>query len=47
MCVLCTHGLVEMVSHGVCQGSYSIVKDKQVLVLVLPKGKHQRIKDEG
>lgn len=43
----CTHGLIEMVSHGVCQCSYSIVKDEQVLVLVLPESKHQRIKNEA
>lgn len=47
MCAVCTHGLVQVVSHRVCQRSYSIVKNEQVLVLVLPESKHQRIKDEA
>lgn len=47
LCAVCTHRLVQVVSHRVCQRSYSVVKDEQVLVLVLPESKHQRIKDEA
>lgn len=36
-----------MVSHGVCQSPYGIVKDQQVLVLILPKGEDQRVEDEA
>lgn len=36
-----------MVSHRVCQCSYSIIKDEQVLVLVLPKSKNKRVQDEA
>lgn len=41
------YGLVEVVSHRVCQCPNSVVEDEQVLVLVLPKGKHQRVQDEA
>lgn len=47
MCAFGTHRLVEMVSHRVCQCSYSIIEDEQVLVLVLPKSKNQRVQDEA
>lgn len=47
MCAFCAHRLVEMVSHRVCQCSYSIVEDQQVLVLVLSKSEHQRVQDEA
>jgi len=46
MCASCTHGLVEMVSHRVRQCSYGVIEDEQVLVLVLPKSKNQRVQDE-
>lgn len=36
-----------MVSHRVRQSSDSVVQDEQVLVLVLPESKHQRIEDEA
>lgn len=36
-----------MVAHRVRQGSNSIVEDEQVLVLVLPESKHQRVEDEA
>lgn len=36
-----------MVSHGVCQCPYGIIKNEQVLVLILPKCKHQRVQDEA
>ena len=41
------HRLVEMVPHRVCQRSYGIIKNEQVLVLVLPKSKNQRVQDEA
>lgn len=47
MCAFCAHRLVEMVSHRVCQSSYSIIKDEQVLVLIFPKSKNQRVQDEA
>ncbi|KAG7223784.1 hypothetical protein INR49_026467 [Caranx melampygus] len=39
--------LVEMVSHRVRQCSYGIIKNEQVLVLILPKCKNQRVQDEA
>lgn len=35
-----------MVPHGVCQCPDGIVKNEQILVLVLSESKHQRIQDE-
>lgn len=35
-----------MVPHGVCKCSYGVVKNEQILVLVLVESKHQRIQDE-
>lgn len=37
--------LVEVVAHGVGQGSDGIVQDEQVLVLVLGESKHQGLED--
>ena len=42
-----THWLVEVVSHRVSQGSYCIVQDEQILVLVLSECKDQRVQDEA
>lgn len=42
-----THRLVEMVSHRVGQRSYGVIKNEQVLVLILPKSKNQRVQDEA
>lgn len=46
-CVFWAHRLVEMVSHRVRKCSYGIIKDEQVLVLILPKSKNQRVQDEA
>ena len=47
MCDYNAHRHVEVVSHRVGQCSYSIIEDEQVLVLVLPKSKHQCVQDEA
>lgn len=41
-----TYGLVEVVTHRICQSSYGIIQDEEILVLILPKGKDQRVQDE-
>ena len=35
-----------MVPHGVCKGSYGVVKNEQVFVLVLAESEHQGVEDE-
>lgn len=36
-----------MVTHWICQSPDSIVQDEEILVLVLPEGKHQSVQDEA
>lgn len=47
MCVCEAHRLVQMVSHRVRQRSDGVVEDQQVLVLIFPERKHQRVQDEA
>lgn len=42
-----TYRLVEVMPHRVSQRPDGIVEDEQILVLVFPKGKHQRVQDEA
>lgn len=42
-----TYRLIEVVTHWVCQSSYGIIENEKILVLVLPKGKHQRVQDKA
>lgn len=45
--VLNAYRLIEMVAHRVGQGPDGVVQDEEILVLVLPEGKHQRVQDEA
>lgn len=42
-----TYRLIKVVTDRVCERSDGIVKDQQVLVLVLAKGKHQCVQNEA
>lgn len=43
---LFAYWFVEMVPHRVCECSYGVVKNEQILVLVLAESKHQCVQDE-